>query len=85
MALYMLGGDNMKGGCVGDDTVPAGFLVHNRQWPYDTGYSTGSEFAALKVDGSITYWGDERYESSGAPTDDGYVPDSLVTYTFAAL
>jgi alpha-tubulin suppressor-like RCC1 family protein len=36
-------------------------------------YSTGSAFAALKADGSITAWGDSRYGSTGAPDDNGYI------------
>jgi hypothetical protein len=38
--------------------------------PSDNGYtkiySTGSAFAALKADGSITAWGNSDYEGSGA-------------------
>jgi hypothetical protein len=33
-------------------------------------YSTGSAFAALKADGSITVWGDSG--GTGAPSGDGY-------------
>jgi hypothetical protein len=35
-------------------------------------YSTGSAFAALKADGSITAWGKSDNGGSDAPTDSGY-------------
>jgi hypothetical protein len=35
-------------------------------------YSTGTAFAALKADGSITAWGGSSDGGSGAPADNGY-------------
>jgi hypothetical protein len=50
--------------------------VANTDAPYDSGYtkiySTGYAFAALRVDGSITAWGNSHYGGAGAPYGEGY-------------
>jgi lysophospholipase L1-like esterase len=35
-------------------------------------HRTYAAFAALKVDGSITAWGDSGWGGTGAPSDNGY-------------
>jgi hypothetical protein len=46
-------------------------------------YSTGSAFAALKADGSITAWGDSG--GTGAPSGNGYTKIYSTRAAFAAL
>jgi alpha-tubulin suppressor-like RCC1 family protein len=48
-------------------------------------YSTGSAFAALKADGSITAWGDSDAGGTGAPSDNGYTKIYSNVSDFAAL
>jgi hypothetical protein len=56
--------------------------------PSDNGYtkiySTGSAFAALKADGSITAWGDSSTGGAGAPSDNGYTKIYSTALAFAA-
>jgi hypothetical protein len=47
--------------------------------------STGSAFAALKADGSITAWGNSDYEGSGAPSTGVYTKIYSNNSAFAAL
>ena len=48
-------------------------------------FSTEKAFAALKADGSITAWGNNRHGGYGEPTDNGYVTISSTNSVFAAL
>ena len=48
-------------------------------------YSTGTAFAALKADGSISAWGDSRYGGSGAPAGSGFTAIYSTEQAFAAL
>jgi hypothetical protein len=47
-------------------------------------YSTGSAFAALKTDGSITAWGGSNVGGT-APSGSGYTKIYSAGYAFAAL
>jgi hypothetical protein len=57
--------------------------------PSDNGYtkiySTGSAFAALKADGSITAWGNSDEGGTGAPSDNGYTKIYSTAGAFATL
>jgi hypothetical protein len=55
---------------------------------YDNGYtkiySNSRAFAALKVDGSITAWGESWAGGTGAPSTGGYTKNYSTEYAFAA-
>ncbi|CAC9434184.1 hypothetical protein, partial [uncultured Gammaproteobacteria bacterium] len=48
-------------------------------------YSTGSAFAALKADGSITAWGASSAGGTDAPPGNGYTKIYSTTTAFAAI
>jgi hypothetical protein len=48
-------------------------------------YSTGYAFAAVKVDGSITAWGDSDAGGAGAPSGSGNTKIYSTKHAFAAL
>jgi hypothetical protein len=48
-------------------------------------YSTGSAFAALKADGSITAWGNSDGGGTAAPSVNGYTKIYSTAGAFATL